>query len=872
MWSNKFFCGAAVLFASMLTFCFAAETSAAFKFGYPVPREVVPGEGTLTLPKELTVSAPRELAPAFGDLKELFSRYELKSRLVGGDKAFLRIELSSERTPQHPQGYLLEVGAEHISITSRTPEGLFNGMQTLFTMLLEAAKPELPLCRITDWPEFSRRGVAFSVNRVPKRRMAVLKKQLSTLSALKYNRAVIEFGSNFPYMSKLFHGQREDFTAAEIAELLKFAEERFIEIVPMFRIWSSCPLVTDRSDAEKLLENPRGDRESPYCPSKPLLSELLKTAIAEQCAMIHPRSFVFLFDRRKLRQGFRLCSECRKSPPERLVAGHLRMLEEACRASGTDAEFVFENFSGRAFSPALVSGLDPRSGIAVMGTPRSGSPGAASAAGGNFSAAAAATAAAGGREFTVFGFDSSDDGRIVPLRRASPWFFGGVVDAAAALWGTEGGRGPADPVALFFRIYEHEPDRPTTAALPVPLGDVLNAELNQFEGFPQYLDQKVLEEVRGHLAARPEKFLLETAAGCRYYGILLSSDSGDKLPAAPVTVRLGGVKSPVLALLLSCTQPLQQADFEPGGEGVYRYDEVATVTLNYANGRNAMLPLYYMVNITDWNRQFGGYSLRLVHSGADAGGRLVNWWATKLKNPHPDWPLASLSFGTCRRAGIAPALLALSLLDAEGGKLPEVSSEKTKSRLTGRIDWRSDMPKIVVMDFENSRLAPASLEIRNAEFKDGGRLETSFTSDSSSPSGNRVLRITLPAAKAVGGKSIILSLNLPGAQRGAMRSLGVSCRIDRPEYLEKAFQELADTHGGGTYRQRIRPGKNWETFWTALGNPDYDSRLKLRDPHRSNMRRIIFCFKDLPEPVTILIDDIAYSRWIRHTLPYRLAE
>ena len=135
--------------------------------------------------------------------------------------------------------------------------------------------------------------------------------------------------------------------------------------------------------------------------------------------------------------------------------------------------------------------------------------------------------------------------------------------------------------------------------------------------------------------------------------------------------------------------------------------------------------------------------------------------------------------------------------------------------------------------------------------------------------GQRVVRHERPD-----GQPVLLpgALQMPGAQRGAVRSLGASCRIDHPEYLGKAFQELADTHGGGTYKQRIQVGKTWDTVWTALGNQDRDSRTKLRDPHRSNMRRLIFCFKELPEPVTIWIDDIAHSRWNRHSLPYRLAE
>lgn len=230
-----------------------------------------------------------------------------------------------------------------------------------------------------------------------------------------------------------------------------------------------------------------------------------------------------------------------------------------------------------------------------------------------------------------------------------------------------------------------------------------------------------------------------------------------------------------------------------------------------------------------------------------------------------------MSFGTCKRGGMAPVLLAVSLLDASGGKFPPGAPDKRLSGLDAGTDGFLETPAIVTMDFEDAKLAPASLRVKNAEFGKNEAPEVSFPVDTTSPSRSRVLMIRIPAAKVSAGE-VKVSLDIPGTPRGAVRSLGFACRIDHPEYLSKAFQEVRDTYSKGTYKQRFFPEKNWRRIWTAFGNQDSDSLVKLRDPHRSNLRRIEFRFRELPEPVTIRIDDVAHSRWERHTRPYLSAE
>ena len=143
-----------------------------------------------------------------------------------------------------------------------------------------------------------------------------------------------------------------------------------------------------------------------------------------------------------------------------------------------------------------------------------------------------------------------------------------------------------------------------------------------------------------------------------------------------------------------------------------------------------------------------------------------------------------------------------------------------------------------------------------------------FPVDSEAPSHDHVLRIVIPAATPeVPEKTIDLQIDVPESLRGSVRAIGFVAKIDHPEYLADALQLLIDSRRGSTYAQKIFPNRRWRMIWTALENPDRSSKTPLHDPNRADTRRIVFRFRQLPEPVTVTIDDIGHSRWSLHTSP-----
>jgi hexosaminidase len=164
------------------------------------------------------------------------------------------------------EGYTLEINDGQVMITGNTPAGVFYGIQSLMQLLpvrLSSNNTTVPLpaVKIVDNPRFAWRGVMLDVSRhfFPKE---YLKKYIEQLAAYKFNRLHLHltddngwrieikslprltsvgawrvprtgtFGSNEPPKpgEKATYGGY--YSQEDIREIVAFAKERFIEILP----------------------------------------------------------------------------------------------------------------------------------------------------------------------------------------------------------------------------------------------------------------------------------------------------------------------------------------------------------------------------------------------------------------------------------------------------------------------------------------------------------------------------------------------------------------------------------------------------------------------------------------------------------------
>lgn len=132
------------------------------------------------------------------------------------------------------EAYTLKIENKEITISAKTPKGIFFGVQSLI-QLLENHK-SIPLCKIIDFPDMQIRGISDDISRGQVSTLDNFKKIISFISKYKMNtympylEDMIKFDS-YPAIGK----NRGALTKVEIEELVKFADNYFIEVIPIFQ-------------------------------------------------------------------------------------------------------------------------------------------------------------------------------------------------------------------------------------------------------------------------------------------------------------------------------------------------------------------------------------------------------------------------------------------------------------------------------------------------------------------------------------------------------------------------------------------------------------------------------------------------------------
>ena len=180
-----------------------------------------------------------------------------------GDNNTIILSIEESEKISHPEGYQLEVSQEKIEILGRTPQGVFYGIQTLRQLLPVEIESSSKINRewsvqcvsIEDYPRFSWRGFMLDESRHFFGKETV-RKMLDLMASLKFNifhwhltddqgwrieikkyPRLIEVGSKRKGTNinrKILDGipVAGYYTQDEIKEIIEYASERFITIIP----------------------------------------------------------------------------------------------------------------------------------------------------------------------------------------------------------------------------------------------------------------------------------------------------------------------------------------------------------------------------------------------------------------------------------------------------------------------------------------------------------------------------------------------------------------------------------------------------------------------------------------------------------------
>ena len=240
----------------------------------PEPLSVIHGKGSYTLPAAITIAAPatEEAGWVVSTLKTQLANATGKniSALNAASATITLQTASGEAASLGTEGYRLTVNAKGIVISAASPAGWFYGVQTLFQLLpkeIESKTPaksitwKVPYVTIMDKPRFGWRGLMFDVSRHFFTKQEV-KQFIDDMVRYKYNLLHLHLTDDegwrieikgFPRLTTVgaWNVKKEGYfgtfptpapnepknyggfyTQDDIRELVKYAKERFVNILP----------------------------------------------------------------------------------------------------------------------------------------------------------------------------------------------------------------------------------------------------------------------------------------------------------------------------------------------------------------------------------------------------------------------------------------------------------------------------------------------------------------------------------------------------------------------------------------------------------------------------------------------------------------
>ena len=250
------------------------------------------------------------------------------------------------------EGYRLEVTRKGIVITASSKEGAFYAMQTLAQMVAGAPESEsgteaaIACCVINDYPRFPYRGLHVDVSR-HFRSVDFLKKQMDAMAMFKMNRMHIhltdaagwrmqidayprltEFAAWRPQHTwkEWWAGDRHYCEAAEpgayggyytkeqLKELVEYAHERHIEIIPEIEMPGHSEEVLAAYPELSCAGKPYSQGE--FCPGNEETFRFLETVL-DEVMVVFPSEYIHIGGDEANKTHWKTCPKCQQ-----------RMLEE----------------------------------------------------------------------------------------------------------------------------------------------------------------------------------------------------------------------------------------------------------------------------------------------------------------------------------------------------------------------------------------------------------------------------------------------------------------------------------------------------------------------------------------------------------------
>ncbi len=324
----------------------------------PKPVSLTENEGNFLLDSNTTIRFDEKnkenaeflkkcLAPATGFQVSL----QQKSKDTR-EKNIINLELDSDQKNLGKEGYALKITQDHVVISGLEPVGVFYGIQTLRQLLpveiespvlVENGEWSIPCVEIIDYPRFPWRGFMLDVGRHFFGK-EIIKKLLDLMALQKQNvfhwhinddqgwrleikkyPKLVDVGSKRKesqiggFLSKKTDGIPHEgaFTQEDVKEIVSYASERFIKVVPEIEMPGHCmaslAAYPELSCTGGPFEVPTffGIKKDVYCAGKEKVFEFLQDVLDEVLELF-PSDIVHIGGDEVPKKRWKECADCQR--------------------------------------------------------------------------------------------------------------------------------------------------------------------------------------------------------------------------------------------------------------------------------------------------------------------------------------------------------------------------------------------------------------------------------------------------------------------------------------------------------------------------------------------------------------------------------
>lgn len=679
----------------------------------PQPKSIISSNDVFRLNNDIVIISGDETMIAALDLqKELLNVCGIECKIApsngstGMRAITLRVGGLGANDSVNKEGYTLIVDSNNIVIRSKTPEGVFYGVQTL-KQLLRGTGCDLivPGCQINDEPALGMRGIVLYIGETAAsaQSMASLKRIIDTFAQLKLNTILLWFGANIQFDRHPLVSAKNAFSKKQIAELIAYAKARYFEVIPYFQMFSHAPWILNDPQKVSLLEDPSNKGwQAAWCPSNPDVYKFIDDVLEETMVIFKPRyCFVGLDELNHC--PFGICEQCSKAKPSQLFLKMIMSLHDNLKARGIkmvmysdtlrpesmhyvhkvygneildqvpreviitewgtgndplDVKNRIEYFTRKGFHVFPESTVNPQS-IQTLN-----------------SVLAKASNVLG--HFGVYWYEVKD---WTNVRMVSPLAWRAVVLGAQYSWNPINPplkKIHYDPIYKVRQMYG--PKRSLVEKgiwQSVPLERVFNGRISDNdESWPGYGIDNSLAQVFSKDIVCSDDVTFHIGSPKKANVVLMSGGSDDGLTRQPITIPLHR-KTLRLAFLHACNIPSNRDELFGCWQNALAMPTVANYRINYEDGTFCDLPLLYRWNIMDWNGKTGTFEGQIAYEGKTKDGARIQFLRTDWENPSPEKIVKSITVSTAANKGMSLALFAVSSknLDTDTIKNRSASTE-----------------------------------------------------------------------------------------------------------------------------------------------------------------------------------------------------